>query len=177
MSNNVVKKYIDLFRLKNVKDGTIYQVEETDKYYKRHGHNWDEMTKVNIQNGGPTISLYELNQASIIQFPILTKEKIQEYKDKIQDWYSKNSDMYFMFLSHNFKYYTIFEGNQYLFNPTPKNFGQVVVEVISDFAKVYSISLDEENNAWEIWATLKASDKAPEIFYLFPYDKGVIHYD
>ena len=35
---NVVKKYIDLFRQKNVPNGTIYEVEETGKFYVRNGH-------------------------------------------------------------------------------------------------------------------------------------------
>ena len=105
---NTVKKYIDLFRQKNVSDGTIYEVEETGKFYVRNGHTWDEMKQAKIKEGtGPSMSLYELNQNSVINLPLLTKEQIFGYKEKIRDWYLDVSDYHFMLLSKNYNSYTI----------------------------------------------------------------------
>ena len=173
MGENTVKKYIDLFRLKNIKDDTIYEVEETGKFYIRKGHNWDEMTKVKLKEGtGPKMSLYELNQASVIQFGIMSEEKIKSYEEKINTWCFSNASVHFMLLSKPYSYYTLFE---YVINEK-NNFGKVIIELLSKFNKVYSINFDEDNNAWEIWACLNETDKAPEVFYLFPYDRGVVYY-
>lgn len=179
MTDNVVKNYTDLFRLKKIADGTIYEVEGTGKHYIKRGHNWDEMTKANIKGAanGPTISLYELNQSSIMQFPPMDEEKINSYIKTLNEWHSLTSDKHFMLLSNKFNYYTIFELTDYLVNPKPTSFGEVVTDLLKSFDKVYSISpFDEEKSGWEIWATLSKENKAPEVFYLFPYDKGVINY-
>lgn len=173
MSENTVKKYIDLFRLKNVKDGTIYEVEETNKFYIRKGHNWDEMTKAKLKEGtGPQMSLYEINQASVTQFGPMDEEKLNSYEEKMNIWCLSNASVHFMLLSKPYSYYTLFD---YAANEEI-HFGKTVIELLSKFNKVYSISFDEDNNAWEIWACLNKDDKAPEVFYLFPYDRGVVYY-
>ena len=170
---NTVKKYIDLFRQKNVSDGTIYEVEETGKFYVRNGHTWDEMKQAKIKEGtGPSMSLYELNQNSVINLPLLTKEQIFGYKEKIRDWYLDVSDYHFMLLSKNYNYYTLFAHK----DNYPIDFEEMVLDTIAEFSKVYSINLDKENNGWEIWACLNDTDKVPEVFYLFPYEAGVIYY-
>lgn len=171
--NNTVKKYVDLFRQKNVPNGTIYEVEETGKFYMRNGHAWDEMTQAKIKEGtGPSMSLYELNQNSVVSLPIMTKEQIFNYESKIHDWFLDISDYYFMLLSNKYNYYTLFAHR----DNYPLDFERVVLDTIAEFAKVYSIDLDKEHNGWEIWACLNEEDKVPEIFYLFPYEAGVIHY-
>lgn len=171
--NNTVKKYVDLFRQKNVPNGTIYEVEETGKFYVRNGHAWDEMTRAKIKEGtGPSMSLYELNQNSVVSLPIMTKEQIFSYESKIRDWFLDTSDYYFMLLSNKYNYYTLFAHR----DNYPLDFERVVLDTVAEFAKVYSISLDKEQNGWEIWACLNEEDKAPEVFYLFPYEAGVIHY-
>lgn len=173
--NNIVKQYIDLFKLKKVPDGTIYEVETTGKHYIRNGHNWDEMTKTKIKEGaGPSISLYELNQNSIINLPLITLEKLQNFIPQLNDWSLENlENNHFMLLSNRYNYYTIFEGDKIDHN---HSFGEAVIDCIRAFPKVYSFELDKQNNGWELWACLNEEDKVPEIFYLFPYEAGVIYY-
>lgn len=173
--NNTVKQYIDLFKLKKVPNGTIYEVEATGKHYIRNGHNWDEMTKTKIKEGtGPSISLYELNQNSVINLPLITTEKLQGYVSQLNDWRLNNiGDNHFMLLSNRYNYYTLFEKSEV---DDKYNFGEAVIDCIQNFSKIYSFELDEQNNGWELWACLNEEDKVPEIFYLFPYEAGVIYY-
>lgn len=176
MEQNTVKKYTDLFRLKKVQDGKIYEVEETGKFYIRNGHNWDEMSKAKIKEGfGTTIDLYTINQNSVMQFqPLSEEELIDKYYEKITDWFNSINQNYYMLLSSRYNYYTLFARKEYSKSPS---FANAVLDIISDFSKVYSVDLDKENNGWEIWACLNEEDKAPEVFYLFPYEAGVIFYD
>lgn len=176
MADNTVKKYIDLFRLKKVPNGTIYEVEETGKCYIRNNHNWDEMQKAKIAEGtGPSMKLYEINQNSVMNLPPLTKDQIKERIDKLNEWASTHDDEHYMLLSHAFKYYTIFEmSHMYQWDG---NFGEIVADCIAAFPIVYSFDYDEENGGWEIWACLESNNKTPEAFYLFPYEAGVIYYD
>lgn len=173
--NNTVKQYIDLFKLKKIPDGTIYEVEATGKHYIRNGHNWDEMTKTKIKEGtGPSISLYELNQNSVINLPLITTEKLQSYVSQLNDWRLNNiGDNHFMLLSNRYNYYTLFEKSEV---DDKYNFGEAVIDCIQNFSKIYSFELDKQNNGWELWACLNEEDKVPEIFYLFPYEAGVIYY-
>ena len=176
MADNTVKKYIDLFRLKKVPNGTIYEVEETGKCYIRNNHNWDEMQKAKIAEGtGPSMKLYEINQNSVMNLPPLTKDQIKERIDKLNEWVSTHDDEHYMLLSHGFKYYTIFEIS-HMYQQDGK-FGEIVADCIAAFPTVYSFDYDEENGGWEIWACLESNNKTPEAFYLFPYEAGVIYYD
>lgn len=173
--NNIVKQYVDLFKLKNIPNGTIYEVQATGKHYIRNGHNWDEMAKAKIKEGtGPSISLYELNQNSIVNLPLITTEKLQSYILPLNDWHMKNlTDNHFMLLSNKYNYYTLFERSEV---DDEYNFGEVVIDCIKSFSKIYSFELDKQNNGWELWACLNEEDKVPEVFYLFPYEAGVIYY-
>lgn len=174
MKDNIVKKYIDLFKLKKIPDGTIYEVEDTGKFYVRNGHNWDEMQKTNFSKAsGPTMSLYEINQNSVINLPPLSTEQIKEKAEKLNNWAKQHKDMHYMLLSHKFNYYTIFARSHIY---TLDNFGESVTNCIANFPIVYSFDFDKDNNGWEIWACLEKDNKVPEIFYLFPYEAGVIYY-
>lgn len=175
---NIVKKYIDLFRQKNVSDGTIYEVEETGKFYVRNGHTWDEMKQAKIKEGtGPSMSLYELNQNSVMQFPPITEEEFtNNYYEKIANWMNSTNQNYYMLLSNRYNYYSLFVHKEFGAEEDLEPLPSILWEILSNFSRVYSISFDKENNAWEIWACVNYNDKAPEIFYLFPYEAGVIYY-
>ena len=176
MADNTVKKYIDLFRLKKVPNGTIYEVEETGKCYIRNNHNWDEMQKAKMAEGtGPSMKLYEINQNSVMNLPPLTKDQIRERIEKLNEWANAHDDEHYMLLSHGFRYYTIFEMSHMY--QQDGNFGEIVVDCIAAFPIVYLFDYDEENRGWEIWACLESNNKTPEAFYLFPYEAGVIYYD
>jgi hypothetical protein len=175
MADNTVKKYIDLFRLKKVPNGTIYEVEETGKCYIRNNHNWDEMQKAKIKEAtGPSMKLYEINQNSVMNLPSLSKDQILEKAIQIDNWAANYEDEHYMLLSHNFKYYTIFAKSHLYHNGD--SLGDVVTECISNFPIIYSFDYDKENNGGEIWACLEKNNKVPEVFYLFPYEAGVINY-
>lgn len=172
MNEHTVNKYIDLFKLKKIPDNTIYEVIETGKHYIKRGHNWEEMTKAKLNGDtGLTMSLYDLNQSSMLQFPPKTAEELDNIKPLLEDWHKQFLDRHFMLLSHKLHYYTIFENGI-----SSMTFGQSVINILKEFNKIYSIEEDKENQGWEIWACLQDTDTAPEIFYLFPYEAGVVYY-
>lgn len=176
--DNTVEKYTDLFRLKKVPTGTIYEVTSTGKCYIKQGHGWDEMTKAKIKDGtGATMSLYELNQSSVMQFSPITKDEFMDkYYKKITDWANSLNQNYYMLLSTRYNYYTLFAHKEFDADERIEPLASVLLDILMNFSKIYSISLDKDNNGWEIWACIDESDKAPEVFYLFPYEAGVVYY-
>lgn len=169
---NKVKKYVDLFRMKNIANGEIYEVEETGKTYVRNGHSWDEMTKTKADGKALTIDLYSLNQNSVMSLSLLGSTELSKKIERLNEWERSKNDNYFMLLSNQFRYYTIFERKKI----EQHSFGSQVIDVLKSFAKVYSFDYEETNDTWEIWACLEKDNKVPEVFYLFPYEAGVIYY-
>lgn len=77
-----------------------------------------------------------------------------------------------MLLCNEYNYYTIFEEERIVMNIP---FSDTVIEIITDLGDIYSIEPTEENDAVEIW--IKITEKeTPMVFYLFPYDAGVVKF-
>ena len=77
-----------------------------------------------------------------------------------------------MLLNNELHYYTVFMVG--LFNP-PKENGPVQREITTCLFKIgdiKSVELTEDKKAIEIWVT--GDDNTSHVFYLFPYDAGVI---
>ena len=76
-----------------------------------------------------------------------------------------------MLLCKDYGYYTIFKR-------LPENlpsFSDTVVEIISEIGEVKSIEFTEKQDAIEIWIQPTGEEEA-YVFYLFPYDAGVVYY-
>ena len=76
-----------------------------------------------------------------------------------------------MLLSKEYNYYTIFESDLMLSMP---DFASAVATIIHELGYVYSIELLNDG-AVEIWIKPFEED-LPMVFYLFPYDRGVVYY-
>ena len=170
MNDNTVKNYFDLFKLKNIKDGTIYYVENNQKYYAKQGHTWQEWTKGGVNGEGPAVSLYTLNQQAIAQLEPMDTSKVLSFTNEFTDWANTNGDKHFMLLCNQLRYYTVFSKDA----GCHPDFGDAVCDILIDF-EIYSIEL-QEDGAYEIWAKLSADQTEPEAFYLFPYEAGVVYY-
>lgn len=113
-------------------------------------------------------TLYDCNkQLSEKETPLLEIE-IAARQEKIKKWMAKNNK-YFMLLSNELRYYTIFAEKD-------KDYGYAASEVIGclqDNGKILSIDPTEDFN-WECW--IKDNNNKCHIFYLFPYDNGVIEF-
>ena len=80
---------------------------------------------------------------------------------------------HYMLLCKEYNYYTIFESDAVLIN-TP-TFGEAVYEIISNIGDVFSIDATDDGTAIEIWIKPDGQESA-FVFYLFPYDAGVVYY-
>lgn len=151
----------------NNKENELALVEETRTLYKWDGVNWN----VHKPEGGIQVSLYELNQNAMTGLPELTKDEIKEKKIEINNFVANfHKAKYFMLLSNERKYYTIFSighssGTHFDYLPIEDE----VIDCLEMQGKIKDISLAD--NAMEFWVT--AEDNS-YVYYLFNYDEGVI---
>ena len=117
------------------------------------------------------MSLYEINQGIIGQFPKYDSDQIKDLENRINEWNTKYSESYyFMLLCRDNNYYTIFHLDSELSDFSSLGEGTLGVLIESG----YTIHSDEiVDDHCEIWAKNEENTYA---FMLFPYDQGVIYY-
>lgn len=118
------------------------------------------------------MSLYELNKSIIAQCNPLEIEDISEKINLFDQFNIDANNLHYMLLCKEYSYYTIFEFDPMTSMPT---FGAAVCEIISNIGTVYSIELTQDEQAIEIWIKPDGTDEL-FVFYLFPYDSGVVYY-
>lgn len=151
----------------NNEENEVAYCEENKKYYTWKNNKWQE-TK--IKNDGIKMNLYDLNKSIVGQLTPLTKEQIYQKGQIIENMHSTNNNIHYMLLCKEYNYYTIFENN----TDTDITFRSTVCDIINELGYVYSIECKDEV-AVELW--IKPLDKEePLVFYLFPYDQGVVYY-
>lgn len=164
-----VKNKTMLNALQNHDDGEYVYVEEESKIYQYHD-GWQETKAGDVIDTG--MSLYELNQNVVSQMPTLDEYVLDVKETLIKSFIKETKNKYYMLLNNEWHYYTVFVVG--LLNP-PKDSGPVQREITTCLFKmgeVKSIELTEDNKAVEIWVT--GDDNKAHVFYLFPYDNGVI---
>lgn len=129
----------------------------------------DKPTKIEGK-GEVTMSLYEINQSLISQFPPYDYDAEQKLRKRINSW-EKNDKLYYMLLGKDAGYYTIF----YRGISTKSEFhslGEATITVLHEAD--YTIHSDEVyDDHIEIWVK---KDEQTYAFLLFPYDEGVVSY-
>lgn len=118
------------------------------------------------------MNLYEFNQNIINQLSPMSSKQIDEKKSLIQDFYVNHNNNHYMLLCSEYKYYTIFERDN---NLPLATFGYTVCETIEELGDVLSIEQTKDGSAIEIWIRPE-EENVCMVFYLFPYDKGVIYH-
>ena len=156
-----VKDFKMLEALPNHSPDELALVEDENKVYIYR----DGWIEYNPEDGGLTLSIYELNKMVVPKLPDLTEEDIKIAKEEIKKYVSKPG--YWMLLSNEKKYYTLF----HVLNKTSLNkVEDEVIECLKDLGAIKSIA-ENDDDVIEIWI---ADNEDAFVCYLFNYDKGVI---
>lgn len=144
----------------NLEDNELIYVTNDKKYYTYHkdSDSFEELTKDSVINTG--ITAYELNKQMISQQSDLTEEQIQESKEKIIEFITNTKNQYYMLLSNELHYYTLFDVNN------KEKCAHEVIACLQDIAPLRACEYDD-NGYMELW-------NSNYMFAFFPYDKGVI---
>lgn len=152
-------------KLPNKSEEEIYSTADNQFYIVR------DNKLVNITEGDnrPSATLYQLNQCMVGALNVVPQKIIDRKINIINNFLAKDNK-YYMLLSNELRYYT-------LFVHTPEkiadNFGKTIFECLNIFGRVKYIECDEEIGTAEIWVQ-EEEDPYAHVFYLFPYDTGVI---
>jgi len=158
-----VKDIKTLRKLKeNNKINELALVEDTRVMYKWDGSNWQSY----VSPKGVNTTLYEINQAAITGLPECSEEELSAKTDEFTKWREETNKQYYMLLSNDERYYTMFVTRQYHKLP----FGVEVMDCLKSRGQVKSIEL-LDNGSFECWIT---HDNDSHVYYLFPYEEGVI---
>ena len=147
----------------NNKEGELALVEETRTLYKWDGANWN----IHKDPKGINVSLFELNQGAMTALPALSEKEIEKAKTAIHDFVHGSKQIWFMLLSNEQRYYTVFNtksGNVKL----PK-IEDEVIECLKGQGQIKSF--EDLGDSIELWVTI---DKQSYVYYLFGYNRGVI---
>lgn len=158
-----------LFKLQGDKD-SIYFIKENNKAYM-YDEKQNKYWPVDIENKGLELNLYDLNKNIINQLEPMTIDEINLKTGLLEDYYNKAKNTYHMLLCKDYNYYTIFTFNV---NPEFSNFTEAIITIITELGAVYNLDLNDEG-AIEIWIK-PIGEENPYVFYLFPYDAGVVYY-
>ena len=146
----------------NNKVNELALVEETRSIYKWDGKNWHSYKSPT----GINVSLFEINQSAMTALPAYDDRSIAGAKDRVAEWYEKNKGSYFMLLSNEKRYFTIF----HIGSTSDKPFLEELFDCLTELGEIKDISINEDN-AIECWIT---SDNTSYAYYLFNYDRGII---
>lgn len=150
----------------NNKDGELAIVEETRVLYKWDGANWI----VYKPEGGLKTNLCELNQSAMTAAPAMENDSIEAAKQKIANYVSKQNSSYFMLLSNDRNYYTVFLTGYD--TGTDFNYAKIEDEVIECLQNRGILKdIDDVEGGIEFWLT---EDDNSYVYYLFDYQGGII---
>lgn len=158
-----IKDLKTLRKLKsNNKLNELALIEETHTLYKWNGADWEVQGHTGID-----VSLFELNQGAMTSLPEYTDEQISAAKSLIDEYCCNNQGTFYMLLSNEQKYYTLFNITGNYDYPVVEN---EVVDCLRAVGTIKDVSLNEQN-VIECWVTIGDTSY---VYYFFNYDKGVI---
>ena len=163
MSNTTIKR-LDISQIRyEPQDGEIVINTVDDGYYIYKDGNW---MKINVENSGLNLSLYDLNKQIIAQLPILSDEELSNKKTVINQLHEKFNNEYYMLYGKEISYFTLFK------IANSKFFGDEVIECLNNVGDVKCIDMTEPGDAIEIW--IQSDMQEVTCLYLFPYDTGLV---
>ena len=164
MSNTTIKR-LDISQIRyEPQDGEIVINTVDDGYYIYKDGNW---MKINVENSGLNLGLYDLNKQIIAQLPILSDEELSNKKTVINQLHEKFNNEYYMLYGKEMSYFTLFKLKD------PSRFGDEVIECLGYLdGDVKCVDMTEPEDAIEIWVHKGTED--PTCLYLFPYDTGLV---
>ena len=114
------------------------------------------------------LSLFDLNKQIISQLSDYNENDITAAKQKIRELKNNNSS-YFMLLSHDIRYYTLFSIDE----NEKVSFEDEVIACLQDWGTIKDIDWTSSHDSIDCWVR-KADDNEIIFFKLFSYDEGVI---
>lgn len=117
------------------------------------------------------MSLYELNKNIMENVPeeaIPTEENLIQV---INNYTKQVFSTYYMLLSNELYYYTVFVRTKGKLITLP-NLAEEVIACLEDHGRIVAVS--EEPGALEFWVQ---TEKGAECFYFFDYSRGIIYCD
>lgn len=143
--------------MKKTEDGIFMEQEEFE--------NIGKLDPKEVQT--PIASLYELNQMAFKNMDAWTGDGESKGELEFFNWISQYRDKkYFMLLCNELRYYTVFHMADF----NAKRMWDELKDVMSYVGPVCLMEKDS-NNCWSVWAK---SEDEPHLFYMFPYDNGVV---
>lgn len=165
----IVSTKSELYALQNHAEGECVYCEEDEKVYSwQNPEGWGP---VEFKNEGISMNLYDLNKSIINQLKTMEIDEIKEKSELFDKLYNNTKDIHYMLLCKDYNYYTIFK-------KVPEcipSFADTVCEIVGEIGEVKSIEFTESQDAIEIWIQPNETEEAL-VFYLFPYDAGVVYY-
>jgi len=162
-----VKDFKMLEALPNHSPEELALVEDENKVYIYK----DEWVEYNPEDGGLTVSLYDVNKLAMPNLPDLTDEEIDEAKHMIAQFVGPKTQ-FWMLLNNEKHYYTVFwiqhKSNILLM----QRIEDEVIECLKEIGAIKSIEKVDDNTI-EAWVIDK-DDLEAYAYYLFNYDKGVV---
>lgn len=117
------------------------------------------------------MTLYEFNKAGYGSLPNMDEEALSQASIHVKEFLERKTPFskYWLLLSNENKYYTIFHRNS-----TNFSFNDLTSEIMSiaqDLGGIKSIELDDSGSALEFWISYNGECS---LFLLFDYTAGVI---
>lgn len=114
------------------------------------------------------MSLYELNRSIVTQQGPMDDDTLNDILREVTNFLWSTENEFFMLYGKEINYFTIFrKGWKY-----EDSFSTAFKDTLSNVGTIYSISLTEQKDAYEIW--VKTQDDLVTCMYLFPYDSGIV---
>lgn len=127
---------------------------------------WKEIQK---ESDGLKLQLFDLNKSIISQLPSLSKEKLNQGLELIDNFDLEHRNNFYMLYGKEISYFTIFSTQTECSDF--EVLSDAVIGCLENVGAIKSIELTEEKDAIEIWVSIGADATC---LYLFPYDNGIV---
>lgn len=168
-----IDTYHNLIRIKNKEQGELALVKENGTIYKYENGHWNKQEISANKEASQKLTLYGLNKIIIPQLPSLTEEQLAHKQKDIISFIMKclknTGGKYFLLLSRNIGYYTLFNTQHSL---AENSIADEIYECLKTIGEIKSIEPTEDNSAIEIWVV--DSNNNAEPFYLIDWTEGTI---
>ena len=161
-----VNNYKDLKALRFHGEGETAYVKKDKCGYVYHDDKW---VKIDTDGSGLKMNLYEINKSIYSQMDPLEDDSLEYLKRDIDKRLTGN---YYLLYGREISYFTLFERK----NETGETLGEVVLDCLKTFDKIYSYEFRDNEQTVEIWVH-NEKDNLATALYLFDYKDGVVYYE
>lgn len=152
-------------------EGDFCLVQETGEGFEFKNGKWVPYIPT-IQGKGPEITLYELNRSIIRQQKNYDAGQMKEFIADFNKYADETANTYYMLLSVETSYYTVFVHNSERENEL-KDLGSALLACSLAIGPIVDHEITEDHI--EIWFRSK-KDEEVYCYMLFPYDGGVVQF-